>query len=101
MKLGEGGERRWMGNGILLLKSGEWIVFRNSCQKEDWRLQDMFIGKASDGNWYYSTYHFCKQMVVLSFMGQPEDLESFGERCSVRQFDGSDETELVKTFPRR
>ena len=89
----------WMTNNLLILKSGEWIVFTNACQKEDWRLQDMFIGKASDGKWYYTTYHFCIGMKVLPVMGQPEEMKFFQTNYYVRVLDESQAAVLTKTWP--
>ena len=89
----------WMTNNLIVLKSEEWLIFTNACQKEDWRLQDMFIGKASDGKWYYTTYHFCIGMKVLPVMGQPENMQAFKTKYFVRWFNGAQEAVLTKTWP--
>jgi len=56
---------RWCSERLILMKNGDWIAYTNVCRKENWRIDDLFIGRGSDGQWYYSTYHFCKDMIVL------------------------------------
>ncbi len=64
----------WFSGNVLLLKSGEWLVYANKCAKEDLNIKDTFVARASDGKWYHSTNHFYVGMVVLLMEGQPQDL---------------------------
>lgn len=64
----------WFSNRVLRLRSGEWLVYANKCSKEDPHIKDTFVARASDGQWYHSTNHFCVGMIVLLMDGQPKDL---------------------------
>lgn len=80
---------------------GDWIAYTNICQKQDRRIEDLFIGRGSDGQWYYSTFHFCKGMLVLRGEDRPEDLRSFAKGYFLRTFDGRSDESLRKTWPLR
>jgi hypothetical protein len=88
-----------MSGNLILFKSGEWIVYTNACQKEDRRLHDMFIGRASDGKWLYTTFHFCVGMKVLPMMGRPADLLFFQKEYLASEFNGSPDAVLGQTWP--
>ncbi len=91
---------RWISEDLILMTNGEWMVYRNICAKEKGRIPDLFIGRASDGKWYYSTYHFCIGMIVLkTMMEQPESLAKFRDDCYLREFDGHSDECLKKTWP--
>src|SRR5258706_6449409 len=59
----------WIGDEILLMKNGDWIICQNICRKQAPHIEDLFIGLGSDGRWYYSTFHFCVNMNVLAGEG--------------------------------
>ena len=104
-RLKEGGDGRfdsdsWLSRRMILATNGDWMVYDSFCYKQDFRIHDIFIARASDGKWYYSTYHFCINMVVLSGMKpQPGSLAEFIKDYSVRQFDGQSDECLKKTWP--
>ena len=76
------------------------MAYRNICAKEKGHIPDLFIGRASDGRWYYSTYHFCMDMIVLKTMlDQPESLTKFRADCFLQGFDGRSDDCLRKTWP--
>jgi hypothetical protein len=78
----------WIGDEILLMKNGDWIICQNICHKQDPQIQDLFIGRGSDGRWYYSTFHFCVNMNVLLGEGtQPASLLQFADGYSLRPYD--------------
>ena len=89
----------WIGDEMLVMKNGDWIVYSAKCSKADSRIHDIFIGRASDGKWYYSTYHFCISMSALSFEPQPSDLTKFVSICALREFDGRSDECLKLTWP--
>jgi hypothetical protein len=90
----------WLSDHLMLMKNGEWIAYASKCSKEDGRIRDIFIGRGSDGEWYYSTYHFCIGMVVLRMADeQPESLAKFVETYSLRDFDARSDECLEKTWP--
>lgn len=93
-------EGNWIADELLLMKNGDWIAYSSKCRKEDWRIHDIFIGRASDGKWYYSTFHFCIAMSSLRGSEQPPSLARFISDYSLREFDGRSDECLKKTWPR-
>jgi hypothetical protein len=93
----------WLSPHLILMTNGEWMVYANICRKENFRIYDLFIGRASDGKWYYSTYHFCIHMINLSFRadtkGQPGSVAEFAQEYYLRDFDGHSDDCLQKTWP--
>ena len=84
---------------IILTRKGEWLAFANRCQKQDGRIPDIFLARGSDGRWYYSTYHFCIDMINLRSEEQPEDLADIGRAYFLQTFDGHSDDCLQKTWP--
>jgi len=93
----------WVSSKLILMKNKEWLIYKNHCSKKvPHNVSDIFIAKGSDGNWYYSTYHFCIDMFVLKHMseyGQSQDLKEFISRYSLKTFDGKSDECLLKTWP--
>jgi hypothetical protein len=89
----------WLSTDLILLQNGEWLAFKNVCRKEDGHIHDLFLAKASDGKWYYSTYHFCRDMISLKMELQPKDLASFTNYFSLQSFDGKSDECLKQTWP--
>ncbi len=90
----------WLSGQMILMQNGDWVAYTNICRKENWRIDDLFIGKGSDRQWYYSTYHFCIGMVVLRMETQPASLDEFVKAYYLRSFDGHSDECLQKTWPR-
>jgi type II secretory pathway pseudopilin PulG len=95
----ESSRDKWLSERLVLMQNGEWIVCANKCSKEDWNFDDIFVGKASDGKWYYSTFHFCTGMVVLRIQGRPAGLDSFKKQYFLREFSGDADSLLDRTWP--
>jgi hypothetical protein len=93
-------ETAWFTDRVALMKNGEWIVFANICQKQDRRIADLFLGRGSDGQWYYSTFHFCIGAISLAMSQQPASLAQFRETFFLRTFDGQSDECLGRTWPR-
>lgn len=90
----------WLTERLIVMRNGDWLAYANICQKEDSRIRDLFLGRGSDGRWYYCTYHFCMGMVVLRMMAeQSDDLAAFSKTYCLRQFDGHSDECLQKTWP--
>jgi hypothetical protein len=95
----DGHSDHYLSPKLILLKNGEWLAYANKCRKEDRRIHDIFIARGSDGKWYYSTYHFCIDMIVLRIDPQPESLSQFEQTYFLRTFiEGTDDC-LAKTWP--
>jgi hypothetical protein len=89
---------RWAGEHVLVMRNGDWIVCENICRKEDARIHDLFIGRGSDGRWYYSTFHFCIDRVVLANTRQPGSLAQFADGYWLAPFDGRSDECLKVTW---
>jgi hypothetical protein len=89
----------WISGHLLLMRNGDWLAYANNCWKEEPHIYDMFLARGSDGQWYYSTYHFCVKMLVLRVGDQPESLAAFAKAHYLRPFDGRSDECLQKTWP--
>jgi hypothetical protein len=89
-----------VGDELLVTKNGEWIVCQNVCSKEQHTpvRRDLFIGRGSDGKWYYSTFHFCVGKCVLQMQRQPDTLAQFVDGYWLRPFDGKWDEALSETW---
>lgn len=89
----------WIDDTLIHFRNGEWILYRNHCQKEDSRIHDIFLARGSDGIWYYSTFHFCRGMIVLQMLGPSESLGDFKKNYCLESFDGTSAICLKETWP--
>ncbi len=87
----------WTSAQIAVMKNGEWIVGEG--KYHDPGFNDIFVGKASDGKWYYSTFHFCQNNITLHVEPQAADLAAFKAKYALREFDGVSDEALQKTWP--
>jgi len=90
----------WSSQCLLVMRNGEWMLCTNVCNKQDSRIHDLFIGHGSDGQWYYSDFHFCIGMIGLEVLGidPPANLQDFAQTCSLRKFDGHSDDCLQPTW---
>lgn len=90
----------WVGDELMVMKNGEWIICQNVCAKEHKRgvIKDLFIGRGSDGRWYYSTFHFCVHKCALDYAGQPGSLAQFVDAYWLAPFDGRSDESLKVTW---
>jgi hypothetical protein len=91
-------EAKWLTKDTIVCADGAWLAYRAQCHKQDPKVHDIFIAKASDGKWYYSDYHFCIDVYVLASNGQPESLDRFKEDYSLAEFDGQSDEALNPTW---
>jgi len=89
----------WFSDGLIVMSNADWIAYAAECSKKDSRIHDIFIGRGSDGKWYYSTYHFCIGMLELRMDDQSESLTNFLAKYFAREFDGRSDDCLEKTWP--
>ncbi len=89
----------WLSDRLIVMRNGDWLAYANVCRKEDSRIYDLFLARGSDARWYYSTYHFCKSMIVLRMEEQSDDLTGFSTTYYLRQFDGHSDECLQITWP--
>ena len=93
------GYASWLSDHMIVTCKGEWLAYANICRKEAGHIHDLFLARGSDGQWYYSTYHFCIGMLVLKMEEQPEDLAGFARTYFLRTFDGQSDDCQQKTWP--
>ena len=89
----------WLSKRLIVMRNGDWLAYSSICRKENSSIHDLFLGRGSDDQWYYSTYHFCVGMVVLRMEEQSEDLAAFANAYHLRPFDGRSDECLQKTWP--
>lgn len=93
-------EAGWLSDKMILMTNGEWLVYRSHCPKKSPRLvQDIFLAKGSNGKWYYSTFHFCVEMIGLRMEQEehPPSLAMFVHEYNLREFDGVSDECLKET----
>ena len=95
----------WLTDHMILMRNGEWLVYRNHCSKQSpHTVKDIFLAKGSNGKWYYTTCHFCVGMYALILMqselpeNQPATLAAFAKRYHLREFDGHSDACLQTTM---
>lgn len=94
-------EGAWFTDKLLVMKNGEWMAFAGHCQKRDPKIKDIFIGRGSDGKWYYSTYHFCINLTTLMIEPQPASLPEFIDAYFLQEYDGQSNECLKQTWPNK
>ena len=93
-------DNRWFSTNLIIMVNHEWIACQAACTKSNWKLDDLFIGKASDGKWYYTTYHFCIEMSWLQGNGPSEGLSAFIKEYALVEYSGDANAELMPTWPK-
>lgn len=88
----------WGRDPVIVMRNGDWIVSESICSKQDRRIRDIFIGRGSDGRWYYSTFHFCINRVVLDMETQSDTLAQFVQAYWLSEFDGQSDECLRATW---
>jgi hypothetical protein len=77
----------WIGDEVLLMKNGDWIIYQSLSEKNPPHLPDLFIGLGSNGRWYYSSFRFGPDNANLRGEGtQPDSLLQFADGYSLRPF---------------
>ena len=89
----------WLSDRMILFEDGSSMLYRQKCHKEDRRIHDIFIGRSADGKWYYSTFHFCIDAIVLRADEQPASINAFATNYFLKEFDGKSDKALLATWP--
>ena len=100
----------WISKDLIVMTNGQWLAYRQVCYKEETQfpeqaqIPDIFLGRGSDGRWYYTTFHFCVNMQNLSeetkafpSLGLPGSLNQFSNRYCLQEFDGQSDQCLKDT----
>ena len=96
---GAGEHREWVGDPVLMMTNGEWLVYAFRHGYNNGFVNHLFLAHGSDHRWYYSTYHFCNSMAGVLGDEPPGSIAEFAERYSAREFDGKSDECLKKTWP--
>lgn len=91
-------EPQWLTEDTIVFRDASWLAYRAQTHKNDPKFHDIFIARASDGKWYFSDFHFCKQMMVLESNGQPTSLDQFKWQYFMVEFDGVSDASLNHTW---
>ena len=93
----------WIGTNVLLMTNGEYLVYSHVDTKQAGGIADLFLARGSDGKWYYSTFHFCINMITLrgEILGESKNgsIAEFASAYAAREFDGKSNECLRKTWP--
>ena len=81
-------ELGWAHEHVLLMTNGQHIVYEYRHGRNDYFPPHLFLGRTSDGQWLYSTYHFCRSMGMVQFDKPPGSVEEFCKTYYARTFDG-------------
>ncbi len=91
--------RHFISPDLVVMTNGEWIIYRSATHKQGTEFSELFVGRASDEQWYYTTYHFCRQMMVLGADGQPPSLAHFVTSYYLVPYTEQPYEKLTKTWP--
>jgi hypothetical protein len=91
--------RRWAHDHVLLMTNGDYIVYGFWHGANSGFVDHLFLGRASNGLWLYSTYHFCNSMAGILGDDPPGTIAEFEKSYSVREFDGQSDVCLQHTWP--
>jgi hypothetical protein len=98
---GQPAPRPWFSPNLVILGDGEPVVCDSRCNTHPPQAHhpDMWIGRASDGKWYGSSEHFCRDMLVLSHSGQPDSLHDLTRKYRLHEFSGRLEDAIPLFWP--
>lgn len=91
----------WTGETVLVMTNGEFLVYASRHGAKNGFVDHLFLARGSDGRWYYSTYHFCNNMVGVMSDDPPGSIAEFTSRYAARPFDGKSDVCLEHTWPEK
>lgn len=93
-------EGAWAGPELIVAANGDWMVCQSVCAKDQNPAvkKDLFVGRGSDGKWYYSTFHFCVNRCVLNVESQPPSLAHLVRGYWLTPFNGTSAGCLGETW---
>jgi hypothetical protein len=98
---GAGEYQEWAGEHALLMTNDAYLVYAFRHGFNNGFVDHLFLAHGSDGRWYYSTYHFCNNMVGARFDDPPGSIAEFASRYAAREFDGKSDACLQHTWPEK
>jgi hypothetical protein len=91
----------WASEHVLRMTNGEYVTYAFRHGFNSGFIDHLFLGRGSDGRWYYSTYHFCNGMVGVRSDDPPGSINQFARTYSAKEFDGQSDECLKHTWPTR
>lgn len=87
----------WANAHVLRMANGEYIIYEYRHGRNIHFPPHLFLGRASDGQWLYSSYHFCNSMAMVKMENPPASIADFAKKYSARPFDGKSDACLTLT----
>jgi hypothetical protein len=87
----------WTSDHVLLMANGEYIIYEYRHGRNGYFPPHLFLGRASNGQWLYSSFHFCNNMNMIAFEPQPKSIADFAKKYFARPFDGKSDVCLKLT----
>jgi hypothetical protein len=94
-----GEPQQWVDVDCTVMINGEYLVHAFHHGFNVGWVDHLFLARGSNGRWYYSTYHFCNDMVGVLGDDQPQSIHEFVSRYSLQEFDGKSDVCLKHTWP--
>lgn len=91
-------EVEWTRDHVLVMTDGQYIVYEYRHGRNGNFPPHLFLGHSSDGQWLYSSYHFCNDMAMIRFDNQPGSIAEFSKKYFIRSFDGKSDECLKLTW---
>jgi hypothetical protein len=89
----------WAGNQVIRMINGEYLIYAFWHGSNMGYVDHLFLAHGSNGRWYYSTYHFCQQLVAIRSDDPPASIADFATKYSLSEFDGQSDICLNRTWP--
>jgi hypothetical protein len=88
----------WITDSLLLMTNGQTLQYRFRHGSE-FLVPHLFLARDSDGQWWYSSYHFCNGMSMIRGEAQPGSVSEFARRFWLRQFKPLTDDWTESTWP--
>ena len=89
----------WAGDHVILMTNGEFLTYAFWHGQNAGYVDHLFLARASNGRWYYSTFHFCNLLAGIRADNPPSSIDDFVKKYSLREFDGKSDICLTHTWP--
>jgi hypothetical protein len=90
-------ELEWVHDHVLMMTNGQFIVYEYRHGRNGYFPPHLFLGRTSDGQWLYSSYHFCNGVGMVRW-DSPGSVAEFCKKYFVRTFDGKSDECLKLTW---
>jgi hypothetical protein len=88
----------WITDSILRMTNGQTLQYRFRHGSE-LLVPHLFLARDSDGQWWYSSFHFCNGMSMIRGEDPPGSVSEFARRFWLRQFKPFTDDWTESTWP--